>query len=41
MNEKEKEAVAAMFQESQVTLDAIKNLIENSDIPEDVKKKAL
>ncbi|MDR2812499.1 MAG: hypothetical protein LBB05_01755 [Puniceicoccales bacterium] len=34
-----KEAIEAMFKESQETLDAIRKLIENSEIPEDVKKK--
>ncbi|MDR1907203.1 MAG: hypothetical protein LBQ03_03255 [Puniceicoccales bacterium] len=42
MNEKEKETVALMFKKSQVTLDTIRKLIEeSSEIPEDAKKKAL
>jgi hypothetical protein len=40
MNEKEKETVASMLEASQVTLDAIRRLIEDSEISEDVKKKA-
>jgi ribosome recycling factor len=35
-----KEAIETMIKESQETLDAIRKLIENSEIPEDVKKKA-
>ncbi|MDR1590909.1 MAG: hypothetical protein LBR92_02855 [Puniceicoccales bacterium] len=41
MNEKEKEAVARILKESQITLNAIRKLIEEkSDIPKNIKERA-